>query len=160
RDVLDIGGAADSGREIETRDLDTDAVTALELVGGRKNLDRIFVDLTRHHRLLRFARERMPRAARQRALHVDGAMRGLEPAAGKLAFGKTGGQLALTVARGWHEFVRADILEHHNEVGVVLIDRGEQVEHTRSGDGQILSERLAQIAQLLDLIGLARRHLY
>src|SRR4029079_19626068 len=44
-DVLDVGGAADAGGDIETRDLDTDAVPALELDRGRHDLDGVFVDL-------------------------------------------------------------------------------------------------------------------
>src|SRR5262245_63684847 len=38
RDVLDIGGAAHAGRDVEAGDLDADAVTLLELVGGRHEL--------------------------------------------------------------------------------------------------------------------------
>src|SRR5262245_64844598 len=48
RDVLDIGGAADAGCHVEARDLDADAVVLLELVGGRHDLDGVFVDLAGH----------------------------------------------------------------------------------------------------------------
>ena len=65
RDVLDVSGAADPGREIETRDLDADAMAALELVRGRQDLDRVFVDLAGLDRLLHLARKRMPRPAGQ-----------------------------------------------------------------------------------------------
>jgi hypothetical protein len=44
RNVLDVGRAEDSGREIETRDFYADAVTAPEQVGGGKNLDIVFAD--------------------------------------------------------------------------------------------------------------------
>src|SRR5262245_59258656 len=46
RDVLDVGGTADAGRDVEAGDLDADAVTLLELVGGRHDLDGVFIDLT------------------------------------------------------------------------------------------------------------------
>src|SRR6516225_2244797 len=80
-DVLDVGGAADAGRDVEAGDLDADAVTLLELVGGRHDLDSVFVDLAGDDGRARRARERMPRPPGQRSLRVDGAMGCLEPAA-------------------------------------------------------------------------------
>jgi len=62
--VFHIGGAADAGCDIEAGDLDADAVAALELVGGRHDLDGIFVYLAGCDRLACRARERMPRPAR------------------------------------------------------------------------------------------------
>src|SRR5262245_43900251 len=56
RDVLDIGGAADAGCHVEARDLDADAVVLLEPVGGRHDLDGVFVDLAGHDGLLCGAR--------------------------------------------------------------------------------------------------------
>ena len=41
--VLDVGRAKHSGREIETRDFDADAMVSPEQVGRRKNLDVVFV---------------------------------------------------------------------------------------------------------------------
>src|SRR5438067_12772111 len=99
-DVLDVVGAADAGREIEAHDLEADAVSALERIRGRHDLDRIFVDLARHDRLLRFARERMPGPSGQRALAIDRAMRGLEPAARELALVQPRRDIALALARG------------------------------------------------------------
>ncbi len=76
-------------------------------------------------------------------------MRGLEPAAGELALGQVCRQLALALAHRAHRHVGADVLEDDDPVGVVLVDRGEEVEHDRAGDQQVLRQRLAQIAQPL-----------
>src|SRR5262249_15540164 len=80
-DVLDVGGAAHAARDVEAGDLDADAVTLLELIGGGHDLDGVFVDLAGNDGLARRARERMPRPAGQRSLRIDGAMGRLEPAA-------------------------------------------------------------------------------
>src|SRR6476660_5484425 len=86
RDVFDIRGAADAGGDVEARDLDTDAVPALELVRGCDDLDGVFVDLAGRDRLARRARERMPGPSGQGPFRIDGAMVVLEPAARELAF--------------------------------------------------------------------------
>src|SRR5262249_45881228 len=106
RDVLHIGGAADAGRDVEAGDLDADAVTLLELIGGRHDLDGVFVDLAGNDGLAGRARERVPRPARQRSLRIDGTMGRLEPAARELAFVQAGRDVALAFARGLHADIR------------------------------------------------------
>src|SRR5262249_58275908 len=86
RDVLEVGGASDAGRDIEAGDLDADAVTLLELIGRGHDLDGVFVDLAGDDGPARRARERMPRPPGQRSLRIDGAMGRLEPAAREFAF--------------------------------------------------------------------------
>ena len=159
RDVFDVGGAADAGGDVEAGDLDADAVPGLELVRGRHDLDGVFVDLAGYDRLARRARERMPRPAGQRPRRIDGAMGRLEPAARELAFVQAGCDIALAFAGGLHADVGPHVLEDDDPVGVVLVDRREEVEHARPRDGDVFGQRLAQIAQLLDPVGLARRHL-
>src|SRR3954467_8995325 len=90
RDVFDVGGTADAGGDVEARDLDTDAVPALELVRGRHDLDGVFVDLAGCDRLACRARERMPGPSGQRPRRIDGAVGRLEPAARELAFVQAG----------------------------------------------------------------------
>src|SRR5262249_3548496 len=158
-DVLDIGGAADTGCHVETRDLDADAVLLLELVGGCHDLDGVFVDLARHDGLVCRARQWMPGPAGQRSFLIDRPVGGLEPAAGELAFVQTSGDVTLTFPRGLHADVGSYVLEDDDPVGIVLVDRGVEIEHARARDGKVLGERLAQIAQHLNSIGLARRHL-
>src|SRR5262249_3949020 len=121
RDVFDVRGAADPGRDVEAGDLDADVVTLLELVGGRHDLDGIFVDLTGNDGLAGRARERVPRPAGQRSRRIDGAMGRLEPAARELAFVQAGRDLALAFARGLHAHVRADVLENDDPIGVVRL---------------------------------------
>ena len=106
------------------------------------------------------ARQRMPRLPRLRALRIERAQRRLEPAARQLALGQIGRHAALAFARGLHRDVGADVLEHHDPVGVVLVDRGPQVEHDRAGDQRVLAQRLGHVAQALDLGRLRRRHLH
>src|SRR5262245_32209927 len=86
RNVLDIGGAAEAGCHVEARDLDADAVVLFEAVGGRHDLDGVFVDLAGHDGLVCRARERMPGPAGQRSFLIDRPVGGLEPAAGEFAF--------------------------------------------------------------------------
>ena len=74
-------------------------------------------------------------------------MRSLEPAAGQFALGQIARNFALAFAHRAHRDVRADIFEDDEPVGVVLIDRGEQIEHRRAGDQHILRQRIGQIAQ-------------
>src|SRR5262249_6475721 len=96
-DVFHVGGAAHAGPDVEARDLDADAMSRLEPVRGRHDLDRVLVDLSGHYRLLRRACERMPWAPRERARGIERPMRGLEPAAGELALGHLGRDLALAL---------------------------------------------------------------
>src|SRR5260370_28123372 len=60
RDVLDVGGASHAGRDIEAGDLDADAMTLLELIGGGHDLDGVFVDLAGADGLARRPPERTP----------------------------------------------------------------------------------------------------
>src|SRR6516165_10340589 len=83
----------------------------------------------------------------------------VEPAAREFAFVQAGRDVALAFARGLHADVRTHVLQNHDPVGVVLVDRGVEMKHTRAGDGDVVGERLAEIAQFLDAVGLARRHL-
>src|SRR5262249_23479836 len=101
-DILDIGGAADTGCHVETRDLDANAVVLLELVGGCHDLDGAFVYLALPDGLVCRPRERMPGPAGQRSFLINRPMGGLEPAAGELAFVQTSGDVALTFSRGLH----------------------------------------------------------
>ena len=138
RDVLDIGGAADPGCHVEARDLDADAVVLLEAVGGRHDLDGVFIDLAGHDGLVCRARERMPGPAGQRSLLIDRPVGGLEPAAGELAFVQTSGDVALAFPRSLHANVGPHVLEDDNPVGIVLVDLGVEIEHARARDGEIL----------------------
>src|SRR5260370_41767243 len=97
RDVLDVGGASHAGRDIEAGDLDADAMTLLELIGGGHDLDGVFVDLAGDDGLARRARERVPRPAGGRSLRVDRAMGRLEPAARGPPFVPAGPDVALAL---------------------------------------------------------------
>ena len=72
---------------------------------------------------------------------------------------QAGGDVALAFARGLHARVRTHVLQNHDPVGIVLVDRGIEMKHARAGDGDVVGQRLAEIAQFLDAVGLARRHL-
>ena len=74
------------------------AVAAAEQVGGGHDLDGVFVDLAGNDRLLRRARQRVPRPPRLGAVGIERAVRGLEPAARDLALGQVRRQLALAFA--------------------------------------------------------------
>src|SRR5262245_13068577 len=138
RDVLDVGGAADAGRDVEAGDLDADAVTLLELVGGRHDLDGVFIDLTGNDGLAGRAREWVPRPAGQRSLRIDGVMGRLEPAAREFAFVQAPRDVALAFARGLHAHIRADVLENDDPIGIVLVDRGVEMKHARPGDSDVV----------------------
>jgi hypothetical protein len=128
RCVFDIVGAGKPARQVEARDVETDAVPGLEQVGGRQDLDLVFFDLARLDRVLRGARKRMPRPPRLRALRIERAVRGLQPAAGQFALGQIGGNLSLARPRGVHRNVGADVLEDDDPVGVVPVDGGVEVQ--------------------------------
>ena len=72
----------------------------------------------------------------------------LEPAAGEFPLMQTRRDVALAFTRGLHTRVRADVLEDDDPIGVVLIDRGIKKKHARARDGQVLGQRLAQIARM------------
>src|SRR6185312_10652439 len=120
--VFGVGRTGDAGRHVGARDLDADAMAAAEQVGGRQDIDRVFGDLARCHLLLRLAGQRMPRPPRLRPLGVERAMRCLQPAARQLAFAQVARQIALALAHRTHGYIRADILERDEPVGVVLVD--------------------------------------
>src|SRR5262245_59135060 len=100
RDVLDVGGASHAGCDVEAGDLDADAMTLLELIGGGHDLDGVFVDLAGDDGLACRARERMPRPAGERSLRIDGAMGRRGPAARELAFVPARRAVGLAFARG------------------------------------------------------------
>ena len=79
--IFRIGRARDAGWQIERGDLDAEAMARLEHIGGGHDLDLIFLHHARRHFALRFARQRMPRAARFGTRSVDRPMRGFQPAA-------------------------------------------------------------------------------
>src|SRR5260370_34144479 len=68
RDVLDVGGASHAGRDIEAGDLDADALTLLELIGGGHDPDGVLVDLAGDGWLSRRPLERTPRPCGERSL--------------------------------------------------------------------------------------------
>ena len=88
RDVFDVGHRTRSGRNIHAGDVETDAVTGLELVGRREDLDLVLDDLARTDRFDRIARQLVERRPRLGARFVERAVGGLQPAAGQLALGK------------------------------------------------------------------------
>src|SRR5262249_57177675 len=140
--------AGDAGCDVETRNFDADTVTPLERIGGRHDLDRVFVDLAGYDRFAGRTRERMPRPAGQRSFRIDCAVGRIEPAAGELAFVQAR-DVAFAFARGLHGHVRAQVLENDDPVGVILVDRRVEIKHARAGDGEICRQRLAHIPQLL-----------
>src|SRR5262249_25536424 len=73
-DVFGIGGAAHPGRHVGARDLHADAVTLAEEIGGRHDLDRVFIDFARHNLRLCLAGQRMPRSPWLRSLRVESPM--------------------------------------------------------------------------------------
>src|SRR5580704_9738335 len=64
RHVFGVGRAGDAGRQVQASNIEADAVALAEQISRRHHLDLIFLDCARRHRLLRFARERMPRPPR------------------------------------------------------------------------------------------------
>src|SRR6266446_5772315 len=68
--------------------------------------------------------------------------------------------VALAFARGLHAHVRTDVLENDDPISVVLVDRRVEMKHARAGDGDIFGQWVAAITQLLNTVGLARRHLH
>ena len=72
RNILDVGRAEDTRREIEARNLDANAMASPEQVGRRKDFDIVFVDFPRDHGSLRFAREWMPRFPSIRFVWIGG----------------------------------------------------------------------------------------
>ena len=67
---------------------------------------------------------------------------------------------ALAFADAHYRDIGTDILKDHDPVGVVLIDRGIERHYDRSGDYDIVRQRIGHIAQPLYRRGLRRRHLY
>ena len=49
RDILDVGRAEHSGRQIEAGDLDANAMTLAEQIGHREDFDCVFLDLAGCH---------------------------------------------------------------------------------------------------------------
>ena len=158
--VFDVMRAGKAARQVEAGDVDADAVTGLEQVAGRQDLDRVLVDLAGLDRLPGFARQRMPRPPRLGAFGIDGAMRGLEPAAGQFALRQVVRNVHLARPRGAHRHVRPDVFQDDDPVGVVLVDRGVEVERAGTDHQRVFGQRIGHVAQPRDLVGLRRRHLH
>ena len=71
RNVLHVGHRSCSRRDIHACDLETDAMASLEQVGGRQDLDPVFVGLTRSHWHDRGSRQLVKGSARFGSLFVN-----------------------------------------------------------------------------------------
>src|SRR6516165_11298072 len=111
--VFDVSRAADTGRDIEARDLDANAMAALEGIGRCHDLDFIDVDLAGNDRSLRRPGQRVPRTPWQGSSRIERAVRRLEPAARELALVQPGRDVALAFARGLHAHIGPYVLEYH-----------------------------------------------
>jgi hypothetical protein len=68
RNIFDVSCTEHARRKIEARDLNANAMSLAEEICHRKNLNRIFLDLSQHNLLARVARERH-RASERRRLY-------------------------------------------------------------------------------------------
>jgi len=75
--VFHVGHGTRASRHVHGRDLKANAVSGLELVRGRENLDAILQHLPGRYGLDRCARQFVERLPGGGALFVQGAIRGL-----------------------------------------------------------------------------------
>src|SRR5512143_132644 len=67
--------------------------------------------------------------------------------------------LHLSLARRLNRYVRTDILEDDDPVGVLLVDLRPEMEREGTRDLHVLRKRVGHVPQLLHRPGLAKRHL-
>src|ERR1700722_19387401 len=81
--VFDVRHRTCSARHIHAGDVETDAVTRLELISRRQDLDSVLDDLAWHHRLDCLARQLMVRRPWLGTLVIERTTGGFQPAAGQ-----------------------------------------------------------------------------
>src|SRR5262249_56643366 len=83
--IFRIGRARNASRQVQTGNVETDAVTVAEQIGGRQNLDLILFDYTRRDRFASFSRQRMPGPPGCRPHGIERPVRSADPTTGELA---------------------------------------------------------------------------
>src|SRR5579859_7903957 len=105
--VFDVSHGTRPGRHVHGRDLEAYAVSCLELVRGRDNLDAILQHFSGRYGLDRCARKLVKWLPGSGAFLVQCAIRGLEPSARELSLLKIGWDVTFALARRHHRYIGA-----------------------------------------------------
>src|SRR5512139_1619522 len=100
----------------------------------------------------------MKRTPRQRLLLIHCPMGSLEPPPGYFSLGYLWA-LHLSLSSRLNRYIRTDIFEDDDPIGILLVNRCPEMERERARDFYVLRKRIGHISQFLCRPRLGKRHL-